>query len=275
MKLTNYIPISRKLFEHQLWCEQRSFSKFEAWLDLLQSARFENGKLLIGCKWVEVKRGQLAASLRYLAQRWNWSVKKVSNFLQLLINDRMITKETHPATGQTLITICNYDNYNAVAEQKQHKREQSGNTGETTGQHNGYENNKENKEKKEKKIFETPKNIETNVNNNSAEKEKSCAKKETARRRLEFYNQLAQYRREYGEEMLGAFYNYWSELDKTKTVMRWEMQQTWELETRLAYWANNGKRAAGNTAPAVKTSKISQNAGMLKEILNDIKEGRI
>lgn len=56
-----YIPISRRLFEHQLWCEERIYSRFEAWLDLIQSARFEDTKQLIGNRFIEVKRGQILA----------------------------------------------------------------------------------------------------------------------------------------------------------------------------------------------------------------------
>ena len=48
-----YIPISRRLFEHQLWCEERIYSRFEAWLDLIQSARFEDTKQLIGNRFIE------------------------------------------------------------------------------------------------------------------------------------------------------------------------------------------------------------------------------
>lgn len=106
MKLTNYIPISRKLFEHQLWNEKRTFSRFEAWLDILQSARFRDAKTLTGSRWVTVKRGQMQGSLRYLSQRWNWSVKKVSTFLKLLEQDKMILKEIAQETGQTIITVC-------------------------------------------------------------------------------------------------------------------------------------------------------------------------
>ena len=108
-----YIPISRRLFEHQLWCEERIYSRFEAWLDLIQSARFEDTKQLIGNRFIEVKRGQILASLRFLAGRWQWSTKKVNSFLDLLIQDKMIIKETPKETGQTVITICNYDKYNS------------------------------------------------------------------------------------------------------------------------------------------------------------------
>lgn len=143
-----YIPISRRLFEHQLWCEGRKFSRFEAWLDIVQSARFEDTKQLIGNRFIEVKRGQILVSLRFLAGRWQWSTKKVNSFLDLLIQDKMITKETPKETGQTVVTICNYDKYNFQLPQEESKKKQQGNTKETVRKQQGNKVNKENKENK-------------------------------------------------------------------------------------------------------------------------------
>lgn len=151
-----YIPISRRLFEHQFWCEERTYSRFEAWLDLIQSARFEDTKQLIGNRMIEVKRGQALVSLRFLAGRWQWSTKKVNSFLDLLIQDKMIIKETPKETGQTVITICNYDKYNETSEKRKQQKKQEGNTKETPRKHQGNENNKEYKEKKDNNIPPTP-----------------------------------------------------------------------------------------------------------------------
>lgn len=125
--MENYIPISRRLFEHQLWCEERKFSRFEAWLDIVQSARFEDTKQLIGNRFIKVKRGQMLVSLRFFASRWQWSTKKVNSFLDLLIQDKMITKETPKETGQTVITVCNYDKYNFKLPEEETQKKQQGN----------------------------------------------------------------------------------------------------------------------------------------------------
>ena len=143
-----YIPISRRLFEHPFWCEERVFSRFEAWLDLVRSARFEDTKQLIGNRFIEVKRGQILVSLRFLAGRWQWSTKKVNSFLDLLIQDNMIIKETPKETGQTVVTICNYDKYNYQLSEEEPKKKQQGNTKETARKQQGNKVNKENKENK-------------------------------------------------------------------------------------------------------------------------------
>ncbi len=146
-----YIPISRRLFEHPFWCEERVFSRFEAWLDIVQSARFEDTKQLIGNRFIEVKRGQMLVSLRFLAGRWQWSTKKVNSFLDLLIQDKMIIKETPKETGQTVITICNYDKYNFISQELETEKKQQGNTKETPWKQQGNKINKDNKENKLKK----------------------------------------------------------------------------------------------------------------------------
>lgn len=38
--------------------------------------------------------------------------------------------------------------------------------------------------------------------------------------------------------MIRAFFDYWSELNKSGTKMRYELEKTWELPKRLVTWAN-------------------------------------
>lgn len=110
--LTNFLPINRKFFEHPLWAENRIFSKAEAWLDLIRSARFEESeaKVLISGKLIRWSRGQLPASLRFLGERWRWSKNKVDDFLGFLEGEGMIRKNT--CESQTILTLVNYDVYN-------------------------------------------------------------------------------------------------------------------------------------------------------------------
>lgn len=234
-----YIPISRRLFEHQFWCEERIFSRFEAWLDLVQSARFEDTKQLIGNRFIEVKRGQILVSLRFLASRWQWSTKKVNSFLDLLIQDKMIIKETPKETGQTVVTICNYDKYNFTSQELETPKKQQGNTKETLRKQQGNKVNKDNKEKELEECIETS----TVVEAKKAEQAKklAAAKAATLKRRDYFYQSLVPYVERYGKEMIRAFYNHWSELDKSETKMRFEKQPTWEVAKRLATWANREK----------------------------------
>lgn len=154
-----FIPISRKLFDNFLWKEKREFNRAEAWLDLIQLARFEanSTKEVINGQVVEYGQGERPLSLRLLADRWQWSKNRVDKFLDLLVSERMITKRTAKGTangtgegtakrtGQTVISICNYATYNLKPEiPGQQKGQPEGQqTGQVAGQ--GRDNiNKEN-----------------------------------------------------------------------------------------------------------------------------------
>ena len=41
--------------------------------------------------------------------------------------------------------------------------------------------------------------------------------------------------------MLRRFYNYWTEMNKSGTRLRFELQQTFEIGKRLATWASKDK----------------------------------
>ena len=43
------------------------------------------------------------------------------------------------------------------------------------------------------------------------------------------------------KDMIRAFFDYWSELNKSETKMRYELEKTWELPKRLSTWANREK----------------------------------
>lgn len=53
-----------------------------------------------------------------------------------------------------------------------------------------------------------------------------------------FYSSLVPYVDKYGKSMVREFYDYWSEMNRSETKMRFELQKTWEVGKRLATWAN-------------------------------------
>ena len=67
-------------------------------------------------------------------------------------------------------------------------------------------------------------------------------------RKGEFYNGIAAYVGRYPPDMLREFFDYWSETNRSRTKMRYELERTWELSRRLATWANrDGKYNKPNT----------------------------
>lgn len=72
-------------------------------------------------------------------------------------------------------------------------------------------------------------------------KKLAAAKAATLKRKEEFYDSLIPYVERYGKEMLRNFFDYWSEMNKSQTKMRFEKQPTWEVAKRLATWAKKEK----------------------------------
>ena len=104
-----FIALWRKTREHWLWNDKRPRTKFEAWVDLLWLASHKKHKKLVGEELVILETGQRDLSIRFLMQRWMWNSTKVQKFLRLLEKDEMISTQT--STGQTIVTICNYETY--------------------------------------------------------------------------------------------------------------------------------------------------------------------
>lgn len=105
-----YITLSRKFFENTLWKEPREYSRAEAWLDMISMARFDSSVVMLNSRAIEVQKGEIAISRRYLEKRWGWGSTKVNNFLVMLKTNQMITQRQ--TNGQTIVTLCNYEVYN-------------------------------------------------------------------------------------------------------------------------------------------------------------------
>lgn len=69
-------------------------------------------------------------------------------------------------------------------------------------------------------------------------KKLDAAKAATLKRKQELYDSLRPYVGRYSKDTIRAFYDYWTEMNKTQTKMRVDKQSTWELPKRLATWAN-------------------------------------
>lgn len=81
----------------------------------------------------------------------------------------------------------------------------------------------------------------TNVNVSKKESEKVAAEAATSARKEKFYASLVPFVDKYGKNMIREFFDYWSEMNRSKTKMRFEQQATWELALRLKTWADREK----------------------------------
>lgn len=62
---------------------------------------------------------------------------------------------------------------------------------------------------------------------------------EMKKRSVAFKETIDPFIETYGSEMCKEFYLYWSEPNKSKTKMRYELQKTWDVSRRLGTWARN------------------------------------
>ena len=89
------------------------FTAREAWEWLIAEAFWKDGRTRAGQFVVDLLRGQLCASVRFLAKRWQWTHSRVERFLNRLKTEAMI--ETRCETGISIITICNYDKFQILS----------------------------------------------------------------------------------------------------------------------------------------------------------------
>lgn len=254
--MEGYIKLSRKFFSNDMWNEARTFSSCEAWLDLIQSARFEATPRMesIGGREVSYTRGQYPASIRFLSRRWRWTERKVRTFLAYLKRENMITLSQKQ--GMNVITLVKYNDYNGnptdtasdtsndtmsdttIFQEINELRSQVTQltTQLLTQQVTQPQNEAEKRHTGDTKQIKGKNNIKENSTN--VESKKAAAKAATLSRKEVFYQSLIPFVGKYPKEMIRAFFDYWSELNKSGTKMRYELEKTWELPKRLATWAN-------------------------------------
>lgn len=122
-----WIKLHRSIQDHWLLKDTRTYTKLEAWIDILLEANHSERKCLIKEQLITVGRGESINSLDTWAMRWGWNKSKVRRFLKLLESDSMIELIANPKT--THLKICKYDTYqdvrNANETQVKRKRNES------------------------------------------------------------------------------------------------------------------------------------------------------
>lgn len=159
------------------------------------------------------ENGQLKVSVRSLAKDIGISYQTMRTAIANLAAGAVINAETNATINaainarKTVITICSYCNYN-IPKQK---------TNATI-------------------------NAETNATINAKEIKRNAL----LSRKESFYQSLIPFAEKYPKEMISAFFDYWSEMNKSQTKMRFEQQPTWEVAKRLATWAKRDKTYENN-----------------------------
>lgn len=106
----SYYKMERGWLDSPMWGED-AYSKREAFEWLIGEAAWDDSKIVAtpNGKPFRLKRGQVYASIRFMARKFQWSENKVIRYLDFLSVWGAVKTETN--TGQTVITICNYSKY--------------------------------------------------------------------------------------------------------------------------------------------------------------------
>ena len=107
LRVNGWFKITREMFHHPIVGAGNGghspYTRFEAWQWLIAHAAWSEGK--------ELKRGELFASVNFLANEWNWTPKMVRLFRARLQAAGMVTLRQDPVTGTTIICVTNYATY--------------------------------------------------------------------------------------------------------------------------------------------------------------------
>lgn len=106
--MSGTVNIARSLFDDEAFKDQ-PFTEREAFVWMIMEASWKPRAKRVGNVTVNLERGQLAASVRFMADAWKWEKSTVDRFLKRLEKRDMIG--TASGTGVNVITICKYDEY--------------------------------------------------------------------------------------------------------------------------------------------------------------------
>lgn len=152
--MEGWIKIHRKIMDNPLYLSE-PFTRMQAWIDLLLLANHKEGFFYVRGNKVVVGRGQVGTSSRTLASRWQWSRGKVERFLKDLENDNQIEPQKNNVI--TLISICNYDDYQNTEPQTEPQTSRRQTTDEPQTDRNKNDKKEKNeKNNKEEDIFISP-----------------------------------------------------------------------------------------------------------------------
>lgn len=151
--MAGYIKLHRGWRDNDIFSGE--FSRADAWVWLIEEAAWKPTRARIKGQTVELDRGELTFSQRFLAEKWGWSKSRVDRFIAELRTEGMIaTRSKIGATaghnagqGQSIITICNYAKYQDRQDDERGNDEPQ--IGATAGQQRGKEGRREEDKKEE------------------------------------------------------------------------------------------------------------------------------
>lgn len=122
--------VARSVWDHPAF-RASEFSEREAFIWLISEAAWKPRRHRAGGRIVDIERGQLCHSVRFMASAWGWTPARVFRFLTKMREENMIEKRNSSETAPTIITLCNYDKYQGERNSDDGKAKQQRNSSET------------------------------------------------------------------------------------------------------------------------------------------------
>ena len=114
-------------------------------------------------------------------------------------------------------------------------------------------------EKENTLLKKTVKSNTTSINNTSININ-------TSNRRESFVLEVMAF--DYDKKILEGFIDYWTEPNKSKTKMKFELNQTWATNIRLKNWAARQKQ--WDVPTKINKNKLTKNTNTMKNVLNKL-----
>lgn len=111
--MAGWFVVKRGTLAKDLFAPKGPFSKFEAWVWMVESAAYQETTITRGKTTITVPRGNLHHSIRFMAGKWRWSEKAVRTFISALESEGAVEK-VGARSGARLgaqLRLCNYDKY--------------------------------------------------------------------------------------------------------------------------------------------------------------------
>lgn len=109
--------VSRSIWSHEALFDDQPYSKREAWIWLISAAAWKPIKLGFAGRVIALERGEFCFSIRFLAEKWQWTKAKVEWFLNTLKKHDMLQDRKH--ANCSVYKVNNYNRYQKVGLPKQ------------------------------------------------------------------------------------------------------------------------------------------------------------
>lgn len=119
-----WFAIKRGALDHEFFAPKGPYSRFEAWVWMIENAPYKDGEVKIKGKMRPVKRGHLYHSIRFMAGKFRWSEKAVRTFINGLEKRGAVEKiGAHlGAHYGAQLRLCNYEEYQSEGHTKGHTK---------------------------------------------------------------------------------------------------------------------------------------------------------